>query len=165
MSELLLTSFVAKDSQAKAAELTAAQGALKQMVLDSVTSPHTRRNYSKALDTLFLFTASRPLTRALLQEWKASMDGLAPSTANVRLSAVRRLVGEARKNGLIGAEEAANLSDIQRARTHVLRNRQLNGQQLSQRFYEFVNCALSQLGIGGMGHLARGLEDRAERTL
>src|SRR5207302_6905419 len=75
-------------------------------------SPHTRRNYAKALDNLFLFSAGLPLTRVLLQEWKASMDGLAPSTANVRLSAVRRLVGEARKNGLIGAEEAANLSDV-----------------------------------------------------
>ena len=112
MTDLLLTSFVSNEGQARAAELTAAQSALKQMVLDSVTSPHTRRNYAKALDNLFLFSAGQPLTRALLQEWKASMDGLAPSTVNVRLSAVRRLVGEARKNGLIGAEEAANLSDV-----------------------------------------------------
>jgi site-specific recombinase XerC len=112
MTDLLLTSFALNGGQARAAELTAAQSALKRMVLDSVTPPHTRRNYAKALDNLFLFSAGRPLTRALLQEWKASMDGLAPSTVNVRLSAVRRLVGEARKNGLIGAEEAANLSDV-----------------------------------------------------
>jgi hypothetical protein len=117
MTDLLLTGFVANGSQVRAAELTAAPGALKQIVLDSVTSLHTRRNYVKALDNLFLFPAGRPRTRALLQEWKASMDGLAPSTANVRLSAVRRLVGEARKNGLIGAEEAANLSISQTCRS------------------------------------------------
>jgi hypothetical protein len=104
MTDLLLTSFLPNDGQARAAELTAAQSALKQMVLDSVTSPHTRRNYAKALDNLFLFSAGRPLIRPLLQEWTANMDGLVPSTPNVRRSAVRRLVGEARKHGLIGAE-------------------------------------------------------------
>jgi len=39
------------------------------------------------------------LNRALLQAWKASMDALAPSSIDVKLSAVRRLVGEARRNG------------------------------------------------------------------
>lgn len=85
---------------------------LKQMVLDSVVSPHSKRNYGKALDDLFLFAASQPLTRALLMEWRATMEKLSPSTVNVRLSAVRKLVSEARKNGMIGTEEAANLSDI-----------------------------------------------------
>jgi integrase len=82
------------------------------MVLDSVVSPHSKRNYGKALDDLFLFAASQPLTRALLMEWRATMEKLSPSTVNVRLSAVRKLVSEARKNGMIGTEEAANLSDI-----------------------------------------------------
>ncbi len=40
------------------------------------------------------------------------MDALSPSTVNVRLSAVRKMVSEARKNGMIGAEEAANLTDV-----------------------------------------------------
>ncbi len=31
---------------------------------------------------------------------------------NVRLSAVRKMVSEARRNGMLGAEEAANLTDI-----------------------------------------------------
>ncbi len=82
------------------------------MVLDSVTSPHSRRNYAKALDLLFALAAGRPLTRALLMEYRASMEGLAPSTVNVRLSAVRKLVTEARKNGMLSAEDAANLTDI-----------------------------------------------------
>lgn len=95
-----------------ARELTESQLLLKQMVLNSVTALNTRRNYSKSLDDLFAFAAGRPLTRALLQEWKASMASLAASTVNVKLAAARRLVAEARRNGLIGAEEASNLSDI-----------------------------------------------------
>ena len=95
-----------------ASNLLPSQLLLKQMVLDSVVSAHSKRNYGKALDDLFLFAASQPLTRALLMEWRSTMEKLSPSTVNVRLSAFRKLVSEARKNGMIGAEEAANLSDI-----------------------------------------------------
>jgi hypothetical protein len=45
-------------------------------------------------------------------EWRAGMEWLSPSTINVSLSAVRKLVGEARRNNLIGSEEAASLTDI-----------------------------------------------------
>jgi integrase len=78
----------------------------------TVPSPHSRRNYGKALDHLFAFCASRPLSRALLMEWRAGMQALSPSTVNVRLSAVRKMVGEARRNNMIGSEEAATLTDI-----------------------------------------------------
>jgi hypothetical protein len=40
------------------------------------------------------------------------MEDLAPSTVNVRLAAVRKLVSEAQKNGRLAHEEAANLTDI-----------------------------------------------------
>src|SRR6202167_6748929 len=40
------------------------------------------------------------------------MDALSPSTVNARLSPVRKMVCEARKNGMIGAEEAANLTEV-----------------------------------------------------
>lgn len=93
-------------------DLTESQLVLKQMVLNSVPALATRRSYARALDDLFGFASGRPLTRALLQEWKASMDALAASTVNVKLAAARRLVSEARRNGLIGAEEASNLADI-----------------------------------------------------
>ena len=93
-------------------DLTESQLLLKQMVLTSVAAKNTRRSYARALNDLFGFAAGRPLTRALLQEWKASMDALAASSVNVKLAAARRLVSEARRNGLIGSEEASNLSDI-----------------------------------------------------
>ena len=68
------------------------------MVLDSVALPHSKRNYAKALDDLFAFCASRPLSRSLLKEWRTGMESLSPSTINVRLSAVRKMVGEAKSN-------------------------------------------------------------------
>ena len=92
--------------------LTPAQSLLRKRVLDSVTSPHSKRNYAQALDNLFAFCASRPLSRELLLEWRAGMESLSPSTINVRLSAVRKMVGEARRAGMIGQEEAASLIDI-----------------------------------------------------
>jgi len=92
--------------------LTQAHARLRQMVLDSVPSIHSKRNYAKSLDDLFQFCASRPLSRALLMEYRTNMEHLSPSTVNVRLSAIRKLVGEARQNGLIGIEEAANLTDV-----------------------------------------------------
>jgi hypothetical protein len=70
--------------------LTQAQATLRQMVLDSVPSVHSKRNYAKALDDLFAFCASRPLSRVLLMEYRTTMDHLSPSTINVRLSAVRK---------------------------------------------------------------------------
>jgi integrase len=96
--------------------LTQAQAMLRQMVLDTVPSVHSKRNYAKALDDLFAFCASRPLSRALLMEYRTTMDHLSPSTINVWLSAIRKLVGEARRNRMIGREEAANLTDIPNVR-------------------------------------------------
>ena len=46
--------------------LTPAQARLRKMVLDAVPSPHSKRNYAKALDDLFAFCASQPLSRSLL---------------------------------------------------------------------------------------------------
>jgi len=94
------------------AVLTQARAMLCQMVMDAVHSPNTRRNYQKALADLFGFSAGRPLTRRLLFEYRATLDHLAPVTVNVRLSAIREMIGEAKRNGMIGSEEAANLTDI-----------------------------------------------------
>ena len=110
--ELVFAPQPSESREGKRFALTPAQLILRKLVLDAVQSPHTRRNYLKALDDLFQFCASRPLSRALLMEWKAGMEPLSPSTINVRLSAVRKMVTEAKRNGMIGHEEAANLTDI-----------------------------------------------------
>jgi integrase len=48
-------------------------------------------------------------------EWRAIHGSHLPSTINVRLSAVRKTVGEARRAGMIGLE-AASLTDISNLR-------------------------------------------------
>jgi integrase len=94
---------------------------LKQMVLDAVTSTNSKRNYAKALDNLFVFAAGRPLTRALLMEWRAAMDKLSPATVNVRLSAMRKLVIEAQRSGMLSAGEAENLTGVPNLRQKGIR--------------------------------------------
>src|ERR1700716_3662318 len=111
-SELVLAVPSPESRAGEPLALTPAQARLRKMVLDAVGSPHSKRNYARALDDLFAFCASRPLPRSVLMEWRAGMEALSPSTINVRLSALRKLVGEARRAGRIGQEDAASLTDI-----------------------------------------------------
>jgi len=111
-SELILAASAPESREGEPLALTPAQTLLRKMVLDSVFSPHSRRNYAKALDDLFRFCASRPLSRELFMEWRSTLESLSPSTINVRLSAVRKMVGEARRAGMIGQGEAASLTDL-----------------------------------------------------
>jgi integrase len=89
---------------------------LRAMVLNSVASEHSKRNYAKALDEVFTLCANRSqgLSRALLMEYRAAMleKKLSASTVNVRLSAIRKLVGEALRNGILDAEQAAKMTDV-----------------------------------------------------
>jgi integrase len=89
---------------------------LRRMVLMSVASDHSKRNYAKALDEIFALYEVRqqPFSRALLMEYRAMMSekNLSASTINVRLSAVRKLIGEARRNGILDAEQAAQMADV-----------------------------------------------------
>jgi integrase len=89
---------------------------LRTMVLNSVVSDHSKRNYAKALDEIFKLCEERkqPFSRSLFMEYRSAMleKKLSASTINVRLSAVRKLIDEARRNGILGAEEAANLAGV-----------------------------------------------------
>ena len=89
---------------------------LREMVLQAVPSVNSKRNYAKALDEVFTLCANRSqgISRPLLMEYRATMidKGLSPSTINVRLAAIRKLVSEARRNGMLDAAEAAQLEDV-----------------------------------------------------
>lgn len=93
---------------------------LRRMVLLTVASGHSKRNYAKALDEIFALCEMRqqPLSRALLMEYRAAMleKKLSASTVNVRLSAIRKLVGEAQRNGILDAEQAAKMTDVPNVR-------------------------------------------------
>lgn len=113
-----MSTFLAVIPSADASQLNrnAAFRELREIVLNSVASEHSKRNYAKALDEVFTLCANRSqgLSRALLMEYRAAMveKKLSASTVNVRLSALRKLIGEAQRNGIIGAEEAANLAGV-----------------------------------------------------
>ena len=89
---------------------------LKELVLKGVVSVHSKRNYAKALDELQAFCVDRQamLSRSLLLDFRSVMldRELSPSTINVKLSAIRSLIGEARRAGVLGAEDASQMTDI-----------------------------------------------------
>jgi len=50
---LVLAAIPAESREGENVALTPAQSLLRKRVLDSVTSPHSKRNYARALDDLF----------------------------------------------------------------------------------------------------------------
>lgn len=93
---------------------------LRRAVLNGVAAENSRRNYALALDELSVFCGERqqPLSRTLILEFRAAMldRELGASTINVKLSAIRKLVDEAKRAGVIGAEEASQMTDIPNVR-------------------------------------------------
>src|ERR1051326_3772105 len=94
---------------------------LQRLVLDSVTSQHSRRAYETALEAFRDWCTGQGIagfTKATVQAWRAALEAarLAPSTINVRLSAVRKLASEAADNHLLAPEVAAAITRVRGAR-------------------------------------------------
>jgi hypothetical protein len=84
---------------------------LKRLVLDSVSSPITRRVYDLGLDEFFEWYGRelRPgFTKATVAAWRVALEarGLGARSINVRITAVRKLAVEAADNGLLAPELA-----------------------------------------------------------
>jgi integrase len=99
---------------------------LRQLVLDSVSSGHSRRAYAFALKEFFDWYRVEPrgpFRKAVVQEYRAHLEaqGLAPSTVNVRLAAVRKLAAEAADNGLLAPELAAGIAKVKGAKRRGVR--------------------------------------------
>jgi len=93
---------------------------LRKLVVDSVSSVHSRRAYGFALDRFFhWYRASDrgPFRKALVQEYRAHLEaqGLSASTVNVRLAAVRKLAQEAADNQMLAPELAAGILKVKGA--------------------------------------------------
>jgi hypothetical protein len=74
---------------------------LKTLVLDSVSSPITKRVYNMGLDEFYGWfqKAPRPsFTKATVSAWRVSLEerGLGSSSIIIRMSAIRKLVCERR---------------------------------------------------------------------
>ncbi|HLN30023.1 MAG TPA: site-specific integrase, partial [Gemmataceae bacterium] len=96
-------------------------GRLKALVLNSVTSPHSRRAYGKALDDFlgwYRAAPRGPFRKAVVQEYRVKLeaDGLAASTINVRLAAIRKLAREAADNALLAPDLAAGIARVRGAK-------------------------------------------------
>src|SRR5450631_1923111 len=99
---------------------------LKALVLDSVSSPITRRVYNLGLDEFIAWYGqeARPgFTKAAVNAWRITLEarGLGSISINVRITAVRKLAVEAADNGLLAPELAAGITRIKGVRSKGVR--------------------------------------------
>src|SRR5215470_830266 len=128
---------------------------LKQLVLDSVSSPITKRVYNMALDEFLTWFRQAPrtgFTKATVSAWRVSLEErrLGSSSIIIRMSAIRKLAAEAADNGLLAPELAAGIARVKSAKSVGIRT----GNWLSAR------QAQSLLNAPDIATL-RGLRDRA----
>jgi site-specific recombinase XerD len=89
---------------------------LTQMVLDAVTSPHTRRAYERALVDFWTWrideAADEPLNKALVNRYRATLEdaGIGAASINQRLSAIRKMAREAADNDILPGQIAAGIT-------------------------------------------------------
>ena len=91
--------------------------AVRQLVLDAVSSPITRQMYAKALDDFFRWWEEQgrpPFTRAAVQAHRAWLEAksYAPSTVNQRLAAIKKLAREAAANGWLAQEVFLGITGV-----------------------------------------------------
>jgi site-specific recombinase XerC len=89
----------------------------KTAVLNSLSSPHSRRNYKFAIEQFITWYCSEPrlaLNRTVVLRFRLYLEslGLAAGTVNQRLAAVRRLAYEAADSGLLSPELAAGIRRV-----------------------------------------------------
>ncbi len=128
---------------------------LKALVLDSVSSPITKRVYNMALNEFLAWFQQAPLagfTKATVSAWRVSLEdrGLGSLSIIIRMSAIRKLAAEAADNGPLAPELAAGISRVKSTKTQGIRT----GNWLSQRQ---AQALLSAPDISTL----RGLRDRA----
>src|SRR5580704_10564 len=90
---------------------------LKMLVLDSVSSPITKRVYNLGLDEFFAWFGQEPrngFTKATVSAWRVALEarGLGAVSINVRITAVRKLAVEAADNGLLAPELANGITRV-----------------------------------------------------
>src|ERR1035437_7807357 len=95
---------------------------LKTLVLDSVSSPITKRGYNLGLDEFFAWYGQEPrpaFTKASMSAWRVALEAraLGSVSINVRITAVRKLAVEAADNGLLAPELAAGIARVKSAKS------------------------------------------------
>jgi len=100
---------------------------LKGLVLDSVSSPITKRVYNLGLDEFIEWFGREPrpgFTKATVNAWRGALEArrLGSVSVNVRITAVRKLAVEAADNGLLAPELAAGISRVKGAKSKAVPN-------------------------------------------
>src|SRR5437868_6219481 len=90
---------------------------LKALVLDSVSSPITRRVYNLGLDEFFMWYGQEPrpgFSKATVSSWRVALEarGLGAVSINVRMTSVRRMAVEAADDGLPAPELANGITRV-----------------------------------------------------
>ncbi len=104
---------------------------VKAMVIDSVESPNTRQAYGKGISDFMSWyiglapeAEDRPvIDKRLVNSFRTRLinQGLASSTINLRLSAIRRLLEEAADNNLIPLVQAWGISKVKGVKSNGVR--------------------------------------------
>ena len=94
---------------------------LKAMVLDSVSSPITKRVYDIAIEEFLAWFRQVPrpgFTKATVSAWRVSLEErrLGSSSIIVRMSAIRKLAAEAADNGQLAPGLAAGIVRVRSAK-------------------------------------------------
>src|SRR5271169_4236623 len=128
---------------------------LKRLVLDSVSSPITKRVYNLGLDEFFAWYELEPrpgFTKATVSAWRVALEGrrLGSVSINVRITAVRKLAVEAADNGLLAPELAAGITRVK------------GGKSIGIRVGNWLSLRQAQALVGAPDVTTlRGLRDRA----
>lgn len=85
---------------------------VRGLVVDSVSSAHSRRAYARALEDFRCWSnlsERRIFTRETVQQYRTQLEsrGMSASAVNLHLTAIRKLAREASANGLLSHEFAA----------------------------------------------------------
>ena len=128
---------------------------IKALVLDGLSSEHSRRAYGKALDGFLAWydaQGSPGLTKAIVQGYRAVLQeaGLSPSTINLRMSAIRKLAQEAADNNLIDPALAAGIARVKGVKSAGVRAGNWLTREQAQALLDAPNTAT-----------LKGLRDRA----
>ena len=115
--------------------------AIIQIVLDGLTSIHSKRAYSQALAEFLNWYEENGitvLTKACVQQYKTHLTelGYAPSTVNQKMSAIRKLAQEAADNGLVDPVLAGGISRIKGVKSSGVRTGNWLTAQQAERLIE-----------------------------
>jgi site-specific recombinase XerD len=125
---------------------------LKTLVLDSVSSPITKRVYNMALKEFMAWFQQAPrrgFTKATVSAWRVSLEERRLGSSSIiiiRMSAIRKLAAEAADNGLLAPELAQGISRVKSVKSTGIRV----GNWLSQRQAQALLSAPDIATIAGL---------------